>query len=474
MSDPARPDADLLATVSDHADRWFAGGSAPGFAWGLFRDGKLIGTGMLGHAGADGAPPTEHTAFRIASITKSFTAATALALRDRGQLDLDAPITDLLDWLVGLDVPDGAAPPTVRMLLSMSGGLTKDDPWADRLEALGDDEFRAMINSGVRFGAWPGTRYAYSNLGYALVGQVIEAAAGRPFTAMVRELIIDPLGLDRTGFDVRMGDPIATGYARTGRQWEPQPHTAPGAFSPIGGLFSTVVDLAAWAGWLTAAWRPDRFDDDAPLSAATRREMQQIVRAYPPEPYEEHLWGKGYGYGLVIEESGRGRTVSHSGGYPGFGSHLRWDPASGLGIVGFGNARYASPARFCAEALAAVVPDAPEVVPWPETLAAADRVIAAIGAGDLGALAVDRDALSPNLVQDGTLAERQAELVSAIDFLGGLLGGEPVGAASDDPSKRSWDLPAGRGVLRCSVSMNPRSPAQLQQLVIKPVLRADL
>ncbi|XTR51796.1 serine hydrolase domain-containing protein [Pseudarthrobacter sp. So.54] len=247
------------------SDRWAAlleplaadrvrGRTAPALAVGVFTAGNLRAAALRGSIDETGRPPQADTAFRIASCTKSFTAAAVLILRDRGLLDLDSEVSVHLPYLrlIGpeKDMPGG--PLTVRMLLTMSGGLPTDDPWADRQEAMSGAGLEDLLKAGVRLVRAPGTGYEYSNLGYAMLGAVIAAAAGRGYTDVVRQELLEPLGLVSTGFDAGCprGRGVARGYRRRREQWQPQPFSAPGAFSAIGGLFSTLTDLGRWADWL--------------------------------------------------------------------------------------------------------------------------------------------------------------------------------------------------------------------------------
>nr|MDT0526020.1 serine hydrolase domain-containing protein [Streptomyces sp. DSM 41633] len=140
--------------------------------------------------------------FRIASMSKSFTAAAILQLRDRGALGLDDPVTDYLPWAAGLSGPTSDSPGiTVRHCLTMSSGLPSDDPWADRQEEMTQADFDDLLRRPV-WGAYsPGTAFAYSNLGYALLGRVVEAVSGGRFTDYLTSELLLPLGLAETTYD---------------------------------------------------------------------------------------------------------------------------------------------------------------------------------------------------------------------------------------------------------------------------------
>jgi CubicO group peptidase (beta-lactamase class C family) len=432
-----------------------------------------------------GAVPGPHTAYRIASCTKSVTATVLLGLRDEGRLVLDAPITDFVPAFAEVTLPTADSPvPTVRMLMTMSGGLPTDDPWGDRQESITDDELDDLLRGGLRFDSVPGTAFAYSNLSWALLGRVVSSVTGSPYREVVERRVLEPLGLTSTGFtvDVPASGGLAVGHRRRDDGgWEPLPFSGPGAFSPIGGLFSTTTDLARWARWLASAFDPEgRGDVDGVLSRASRREMQQVHRATPGSGAHP----SGYGFGLVVEHHPDfGTVVSHSGGYPGFSAHMRWQTATGLGVVGLENATYAQVSVPVALALDGMMADAEEarvvVAPWPETLAAAEAVEAVVRGAE-----VPEGLLSENVELDLPLERRRRHWAAAVDSLGGLVdvpegaGGasslvrdEPdvPAASSSVPSQHVWHLPARRGSLRLEIRLTPEGRPRVQTLSVRAV-----
>jgi len=150
---------DALERVDAIADRTFAGWKVPGLAYGFVLDGELrhvrgLGTRRVG----EDAPPDADTVFRIASMTKSFTAATILSLRDEGLVRLDDPIALHLPTLAGLHGPTADSPAiTIRQLLSMTAGFPTDDPWGDRQQGLDVDAFLGLVAGGLSF-AWTPAR----------------------------------------------------------------------------------------------------------------------------------------------------------------------------------------------------------------------------------------------------------------------------------------------------------------------------
>jgi len=430
---------------------------SPAQAWGVFDGARLVHV----DGGGEVADPA-HTAFRIASCTKSFTAASALLLADDGLLDLDEPLADALD--VPLRLLGAAGPaPTVRDALSMRAGFPTDDPWADRQESLGDEAFAGLLSDGVRV-MWPaGERYEYSNLGYAIVGRIIGVRAGMPFRRVVESRLLDPLGLNETGFDssvVAAGGAIA-GYRAAPDGWEALPFSGPGTFSPIGGLFSTVADLARWCGVLAGT-----VDSGGVLPASVSERMRHPHVAVAGDPRGPGEW-QAYGLGLVLRHDSAGRRfVAHSGGYPGFSSFMTWESSTGVGAIAFENATYAGATLAVRSAMdaafgsePAVEPDAVESTPWPETVRAAEALRADLASGRLD----DGIALFDDCVDlDRPFAWRRAELTEMIASIGGI---DAVGDVTHaTPARASWTLDGPDGGIRCSIMLTPHAEPRVQRL----------
>ena len=366
-------------------------------AYGIVAGGTLVHTAGYGQRWLGGPAPDAGTVFRIASMTKSFTAAAVLALRDDGALRLDDPVAYLVPELRGMRQVSADSPDiTVRHLLTMTAGFPTDDPWGDRQQGLPLADFATLLNRGVRQAWAPGTCFEYSNLGYALLGRVVAAAAGSRYQEFVASRLLGPLGLDRTGYELAGFEPaeVARGYQRGADGWAELAPDGDGAFAPMGGVFSCVRDLAGWVTGLAAGFPAGAEADGGPhpLRRASRREMQLPQIALPPATALP-LAGLGsqlsYGFGLFIEEHPAwGRLVFHGGGYPGFGSHMRWHPASGLAVIVLANSTYAAAHPLAGKLLDALLRAAPAPpagqprtrgpvpapgAPWPETIAAQPR-----------------------------------------------------------------------------------------------------
>jgi CubicO group peptidase (beta-lactamase class C family) len=275
-------------------------------------------------------------AFRIASMTKSFTAAAVLSLRDEGRLALDDTLADLVPDLPPVRHPDPEARPiTVRMLLSMGAGIVTDDPWADRHLDIGSAELDEALHRGVVFAARPDESYEYSNLGYGLLGRVVRAVTGAEVQALVSERLLAPLGMASTRW-LRPAEGAMTPWIRPNGRWEPDPTwLGDGDIAPMGGLWTTIDDLARWVAFLAG-------DRPGPLSVATRREMQRAHRYVGTKPLGGRAGASCYGFGLrTLDDPRLGLLAGHAGGLPGWGSNMRWHLRSGFGALALANSTYA-------------------------------------------------------------------------------------------------------------------------------------
>ncbi len=295
---------------------------------------------------ADGhAAPSIDTAYRIASMTKSFTAAAILKLRDSGALRLDDAIVDLAPELAAVQPPtDDAARLTVRHLLSMSGGMASDDPWGDRYLDADDTTMDRLIADGARFATSPGTRFVYSNYGYAMLGRIIAKVSGMPYQRFITQELLTPLNLVHTTWT--QPDNAATAYRHWADDYRLEPVLADGGFAAMAGLWSTVGDLSAWCGWLSAAFPARSGNDNDILLRSSRREMQQVTTVWKPIVESDEAGPRvragGYGFGLNVGYDTRlGDYAEHSGGLPGFGSNMRWLPARQTAVVALSNLTYA-------------------------------------------------------------------------------------------------------------------------------------
>jgi CubicO group peptidase (beta-lactamase class C family) len=513
-ADPsATPDPQALAAVTAQAARFQAEGGQPGIAFGVVAGGRLVHSGGFGERRQHGgAPPDAHTGLRIASMTKSFTASVLLLLRDEGALRLDDPVAEHVPAAAQLRGPTMDSPPiTIRHLLTMAAGFPTDDPWGDRQQGLPAEAFTELVRGGLSFAWAPGTAFEYSNLGYALLGLVIESCTGSSYRGVVTQRLLEPLGMTSTGFD-ETAVPVprrATGHRRDDGGWRPVRNDPCGAFAPMGGLFSTVADLARWVAGFTDAFPPrDDPEGGHPLTRTSRRELQQPHRGLPAQL----LWpsvdaaptvrATGYGFGLLVEHDPvHGLIVGHSGGYPGFGSHMRWHPGTGLGVVLLGNATYTPTYRPAARMLSLLLAGAAhpprrsrrvpggagtasltgvatrgvssgQVQPAPageESWAATRRARAAVErllhSWD-DALAAD--VFADNVDLDRPLAERRAELERIRERFGPLEPHPGSPTEQPTPAQCSWWMRGPGGRVRLDILLTPQLPPRIQTLTVTP------
>jgi CubicO group peptidase (beta-lactamase class C family) len=481
------PSPSGLAAVDALAQDFQLRRGQPGLAYGVVAGGSLVHAGGLGERCLGGPAPDAGTVFRIASMTKSFTAAAVLALRDDGALALDDPAEEYVPELRGLRLATADSPPiSIRHLLTMTAGFPTDDPWGDRQQGLPPAEFAELLTGGLSFAWAPGTFFEYSNLGYAILGRIVAAAASTGYPEFVRDRLLLPLGLSRTRFEVAEfpATHLARGYRRDGTHWAelvPDPY---GAFAPMGGLYSCVADLARWVSGFAAAFPPgeDAAGGPHPLARATRREMQMWQVALPrrgPSRLVGDCGQAGYGFGLFVEEDSRhGLIVQHSGGYPGFGSHMRWRPETGIGVIVLANSTYAAAHPLGERMLDAILrrrprpasghlpvrgPAAAPGGPWPETRRAQQVASGLLQAWDDAA--ADR-LFSPNVAQDQPFAERQSAIGSIRQRIGEFRDDPGRPFEFDSPAHCRWWLRGERGVVQAEIRLTPERHPRVQSLAL--------
>lgn len=323
---------DLQASVDGILNRW----PAVGFAVGVVRGGRL--EAFHGHGMADVAtntPITEDTVFRIASITKTFTAVAVMQLWEQGLVDLDAPANDYLRAFRLTPVRVGVRPATVRHLLTHTAGvpevlrpadLLRPD-WGDSVR-LGDPipSLADFYRGSIRLDAEPGTRFAYTNHGFAVLQQIVEDVSGKRFDRYLREHILEPLGMADSSIVRSEVDAsrLATGYtigahgakAVVDREW-----VTPGASS----IYSTIRDMSRYVAAILGGGTNQH---------GTILRPETLAMMFEPQ-YQPHPLVPGMGLGFDRGLAGGHRVVGHGGILPGFNSQLFAYPDDGVGVVGF-------------------------------------------------------------------------------------------------------------------------------------------
>jgi CubicO group peptidase (beta-lactamase class C family) len=324
----------------------------PGLVWGLVVDGKLVHTGGSGYT--DLAKKTvagSKSVFRIASMSKSFTAMAILKLRDEGKLDLDDPAYKYIPQMKGLKYPStDSRAITVRDLLTHAAGFPEDNPWGDRQLADTDQELMQLVQKGISFSTSPGTAYEYSNLGFALLGRIISNVSKMPYQQYITQQILKPLGMTHTYYEYTKvpAKDLAHGYRWINENWREEALEHDGSYGAMGGMLTTIEDFAKYVAFHQSAWPPNNAPDNGPIKRSSLREMQHPWN-YPSLNANNRLpSGKvcptvsSYAYGLSwTKDCENTVSVGHSGGLPGFGSQWKFLPDYGIGVISFANVTYA-------------------------------------------------------------------------------------------------------------------------------------
>lgn len=335
-----------------------------GAVFGVFRDGEALVVEGFGFADAESSVPVrgDHV-FRIGSITKPVTAMAMLRLVHEGKARLGDPVASFVPELGRVTNPFDHTPgPTLYQLGTMTGGLARE-PESLPVYLIGAPEiwkevaFRALSETSFEYE--PGTRYQYSNIGYAVLGAAVESAAGEPFIGHVARELLDPLGMDSTAFwpSPAIEGRIAAGAAvqDDGSLDFSQPaaeHAGRGYKVPNGAVYSTASDLDRFLRFLTGAGGAP-FDEVLP--AGVRHE--NLTRAFAAGDLSS-----GYGFGFqtrrLDDAAGEPFTAyGHGGSVAGYRAAAWIEPGTGVSAVVLRNVGGdgMSLSDFAFEALARVV-----------------------------------------------------------------------------------------------------------------------
>ena len=445
--------------------------NVPGLAFGIVVDGELAFAETMGVQNVETrVPVTLDSVFRIASMSKSFIAMSILKLRDAKKLRLDDPVAKYIPEFKTLAYPTrDSAVITVRDLLTMSPGFPEDNPWGDRQMAITAREFTQWLRAGIPFSNAPNSTFEYSNYGYAILGRIVSRVSGISFQDYVTQNILRPLKMRATTWDkTRVPQKhFAQGYRYQDETYLPEPILPDGAFAGMAGLFTTIPDFARYMAFLLDAFPPRDERERGPVSRATAREMQQMMRfedIVTRNLDEEKIWraANGYGYGLAILHDERfGYGVAHGGGLPGYGTFYYLLPEYGIGIVAFSNRTYARVGTVFTkifdafERTGGLQPRVPQ--PAPILTAMRDAVQHWLETGDdtqIAARAAD------NFYLDADAAHRQKDLEKIRAELGAF---RVVGEFRALNALRGlWHIECERGSLEIFITLAPTLPPQLQ------------
>jgi CubicO group peptidase (beta-lactamase class C family) len=305
-------------------------GDVPGAAVLVLRDGQPVVRASYGLADLEtGTPTTPETNYRLASVTKQFTAASILLLAEDGRLTLDDRGRT---WLPSL--PKAAETVTIRHLLTHTSGLINyEDVIPESFAAqLHDADVLRLLETQDRTYFRPGTGYRYSNSGYALLALIVQHASGKTFAKFLRERIFQPLGMFNT---VAYEEGISTvnnrafGYTQEAGRWNRTDQDPTSAVLGDGGIYSSIDDLAKW---------------DAALYDGRLLQPSSLRAAFAPATHTDDPEIE-YGYGWRIT----GETLWHSGESVGFRNVIVRYPKRHLTVVVLTNRNEPEPYRLALE-----------------------------------------------------------------------------------------------------------------------------
>ena len=458
--------------------RYAADKQIPGMVWGIVIDGQLAHLGTFGVQDlTTKTPVTETTAFRIASMTKSFTVLAILKLRDQGKLSLEDPVSKWIPEFAHIELPTSdSAPLKIRQLMSHSAGLPEDNPWADQQLAASEADLTQWLRQGIAFSTPPGTRYEYSNYAFGLLGRIVTKASGIPYDHYVQREILSKLHMDSTTFEFSLvpKERRAIGYRlQPDGTYLEEPPLPQGAFGSAGGLLTTADDLGRYVAFHLSAWPPRDDPDTGPVRRSSVREMSH--RWTPSNLTARRVDGKlqvmdaGYGYGLRIATDCRfERIVSHNGGLPGFGSTMAWLPDYGVGIFAMATLTYSGPSEATNNAWDALLQTGGlqrrEVPASPILVLMREHVLKLWNHWDE---AEARKVGAMNLLLDAPSAQRGAEMQALKEQVGECTSAGPV--IAENWLRGQINLTCANGTVGAFFTIAPTKPPAIQHLSYRKI-----
>ncbi len=339
------PEVDPFEAVREKIERLIAEGTDPSLAVAVARDGEIIWEEGFGLANREqNLPANEHTVYDLSSVSKPLTATGLMVLAERGLIDLDNPVSEVLSQSELHTCIGESEEPTVRELANHTSGLPSHYLFAYENQAY---QPRPLETVMLRYGnlvSLPGERWRFSNLGYGVLGQVIADVSGKPFEEFMRDEVFLPLGMTHTsvGVDPNFADRQAVQYTPEFLKLPQRTYDMLGGL----GIHSSAHDLIRFAMFQL---QDDLADQTAILSEANIDEMQRATAA----PYQG-----GYGVGWFVFEPEDGlRRVFHSGSTKGASANLVLVPEEDIAVVVLSSTSSGSHEELANDILAALLPD---------------------------------------------------------------------------------------------------------------------
>lgn len=347
-ADPAKQIDNLLKP--------FDRNDAPGVSVSVIKEGQVVYKRALGLAVLDNPVPlTNQTNFRLASLSKAFTAMAVLILVNRGRLRLDSTLTDIFP-----DFPAYGAAVTVRQLLNHTSGLLDFAELLDpnRKTQVQNAEVFAILKGQTRTAFIPGSQFEYSNSGYIMLAWIVQTLAGVTFAAFLKANIFDVLGMSHTvAYEAGVSSIAnrALGYSPAGNGFSLSDQSLTSATLGDGGIYASTDDLFAW---------------DQALYSDKLINANLLSEAFTPGSYgDQHDPESGYGFGWFIDRIKGHRRLWHGGGTAGFHNHIVRFPDDRLTIIVLMNNDAGQPEAIASQIsrilLPGLAPDEPRVIDVP-------------------------------------------------------------------------------------------------------------
>jgi CubicO group peptidase (beta-lactamase class C family) len=449
-----------------------------GLAAGIVIDGELAWFRGYGHRDVERRLPVEpDTVFGIGSITKTFTALAALRLRDEGRLDLDRPAATYLPALDAIAYPTSDSPRiSIRHILRHTAGLPRHLGFTDDQAAPPTRAALLAALDGLGLDSSPGDRHVYSNVGFQLLGLLIDDVAGVDHRRYVHDAILAPLGMHETVWtpeDVP-ADRLAVPYAvRPGQPPQVLPHWRFGDADAAGALLSSVEDLARFASFNLAAWPARNEPEAGPLRRATLREAHSLsvltgFRAESKRDAPALGSVSGIGLGFVVHSRCRYDVVSHGGKTPTYRASVQMLPNHGVALILLSNVGATDGLAMMKDGFnvldlladtGALEPHRP--VPGPELLAAAEGFGALVGRWDDNTYA---RLFSPGFRDARPAADFAVWLAGVVGESGACRAPRPVELVS--PRDGLLELACDRGGLQLRLQVAPGASGKIVSLSI--------
>lgn len=446
----------------------------PGVAYGVVVDTNLVVASATGALDiSKELPATTSSAFRIASMSKSFTAMAIMKLRDEGKLSLSDPVVNYIPEMGRLEYLTADSPDiTIENLMTMTAGFPEDNPWGDRQLDEPDQMLMDLLTDGIAFSNPPSYTFEYSNTGYALLGNIISRVSGMPYQQYIKEHILLPLGMNHTywEYDNIPQEQLAIGYRWEDDQWKLEPMLHDGSYGAMGGLITSIEDFSKYVSFHLSAWPPRSGPDMGPVKRSTLREMHT-----PQSPYlntratdfnnEPCATVSGYGYGLGIHTNCKGlKWVRHGGALPGFGSNYVFYPDYGIGIMAFGNLTYTAPwpLKKVEKLLFETLELEPRKLPVSDILRERQQQVEQLIKEWNPEL--EQELLAENFFMDKSREHRKAEAKEIFDSAGTVLETEEI--TPYNQLRGSFKINTEKGFIDVFFTLTPEKEAKLQQLYL--------